>query len=120
MPPYFSVNSGYSGYSPYPPNSNTSYPPYPQYPPYMPFSQSQPMPGSSTSGTTGTITDEHIRASLMSAVEDKLKRRLRDQFSQHQAELETLRRTHQELVQGKGKLDDILNRLEKEHVRKFL
>ena len=30
----------------------------------------------------GTITEEHIRASLLSAVEDKLRRRLREQFSQ--------------------------------------
>ena len=53
----------------------------------------------------------------MSAVEDKLRRRLREQFSQIQAELETLRRTEQELTQGKDKLDDILARLEKEQVR---
>jgi Chromosome segregation ATPases len=70
-----------------------------------------------SSGTTGTISEEHIRASLLSAVEDKLRRRLREQFSQIQAELETLRRTEQELSQGKDKLDDILARLEKEQVR---
>ena len=71
----------------------------------------------SSSGTTGTISEEHIRASLLSAVEDKLRRRLREQFSQIQAELETLRRTEQELSQGKDKLDDILVRLEREQVR---
>jgi ESCRT-I complex subunit TSG101 len=64
----------------------------------------------------GTITEEHIRASLLSAVEDKVRRRLREQFSQIQAELETLSRTQQELTQGKGKLDDILARLEREQV----
>jgi len=69
-----------------------------------------------SSGTTGTISEEHIRASLLSAVEDKLRRRLREQFSQIQAELETLRRTEQELSQGKDKLDDILARLEREQV----
>jgi len=70
-----------------------------------------------SSATTGTISEEHIRASLLSAVEDKLRRRLREQFSQIQAELETLRRTEQELSQGKDKLDDILARLEREQVR---
>jgi ESCRT-I complex subunit TSG101 len=50
-------------------------------------------------------------------VEDKLRRRLAEQFSQAQAELETLGRTQQELTQGKNKLDDILARLEKEQVR---
>jgi ESCRT-I complex subunit TSG101 len=49
-------------------------------------------------------------------VEDKLRRRLREQFFQTQAELETLGRTQQELTQGKNKLDDILARLEKEQV----
>lgn len=71
----------------------------------------------SSGGTTGTITEEHIRASLLSAVEDKVRRRLREQFSQTQAELETLSRTQQELLQGKSKLEDILARLEKEQVR---
>jgi ESCRT-I complex subunit TSG101 len=75
------------------------------------------MAANNSSGTAGTISEEHIRASLLSAVEDKLRRRLREQFSQIQAELETLRRTEQELTQGKDKLDDILARLEKEQVR---
>lgn len=117
MPPYYPPSSGFSGYPPYQPRVGTSmYPnqPYPSYP--MPYGPQQPVPGASASNTTGTITDEHIRASLMSAIEDKLKRRMKDQFSQHQAELETLRRTHQELVQGKTKLDDILTRLEREQV----
>ena len=49
-------------------------------------------------------------------MEDKLRRRLREQFSQTQAELETLGRIQQELTQGKNKLDDILSRLDKEQV----
>lgn len=119
MPPYYPPSSGYPPYPqpPYP-STNTSYQPYPPYPSYgMPYGPSSvPTAAPSTSGTTGTITDEHIRASLMSAVEDKLKRRMKEQFSQHQAELETLRRTHQELVQGKSKLDEITARMEREQV----
>lgn len=41
-------------------------------------------------------------------------RRMKEQFQQNQAELETLKRTQEELKQGKIKLDVILNRLEKE------
>lgn len=113
MAPFYPPNPGFSGY---PPSSNVfpgyapSFPPYP--PSYMPGGI---IPGE-TPNTTGTITDEHIRASLLSAIEDKLKRRMREQFSQNQAELETLRRTHQELVQGKQRLDDTLKRLEREQV----
>lgn len=32
--------------------------------------------------SAGTITDEHLRASLLSAVEDKLRRKLRDTVGQ--------------------------------------
>ncbi|KAJ8954896.1 hypothetical protein NQ318_016835 [Aromia moschata] len=41
-------------------------------------------------------------------------RRMKEQFQQNQAELETLKRTQEELRQGKAKLDNILSRLEKE------
>lgn len=104
-----------SGASPYPPPT-TSYPPYPTQPnpnfqPYPSYGQVvMPTPGPAG----GTITEEHIRLSLLSAVEDKLKRRLREQFSQNQAELDTLRRIQQELQQGKQKLEGILNKLDME------
>lgn len=118
--PYPTSNPAGSG-MPYPiyntPNNPHGYPPYPTS---FPSSQQTSPPSSNTvnssGGTTGTITEEHIRASLLSAVEDKLRRRLREQFSQTQAELETLGRIQQELTQGKNKLDDILSRLEKEQV----
>lgn len=67
-----------------------------------------------TAGASGTITEEHIRASLLSAVEDKLRRRLKEQFSQLVAELETLRRTQQELTSGFTHLTDLFERLKKE------
>ncbi|XP_069688340.1 tumor susceptibility gene 101 protein isoform X2 [Periplaneta americana] len=141
MPGASSGPSSTQPYLPYPatssyqPSTSTQYPypPYhsPMYPnswgyPYPPPVPTQGYPpqtsppsssaATSASSATGTITEEHIRASLLSAVEDKLRRRLREQFSQTQAELETLGRTQQELVQGKNKLDDILARLEKEQV----
>lgn len=115
MSPYYPSANPYPPYPSYPPTSNSPYP-YSVYPPYPPMPPLSSAVGGASSSGTGTITDEHIRASLMSAVEDKLKRRMREQFQQHQAELETLRRTHQELVQGKAKLDEILGRLEREQV----
>ena len=51
---------------------------------------------------------------MLSAVEDKLRRRLREQFSQLQAELETLHRTQQELTNGSVRLTDLFNKLNKE------
>ena len=65
---------------------------------------------------SGTITDEHIRASLLSAVEHKLKRRLEEQFAQSRAELDILQQSANELAQGKTKLDNIFERLNREKV----
>lgn len=71
--------------------------------------------GSGTGTGTGTITEEHIHASLLSAVEDKVRRRLREQLSQTQAELETLDKIQQELMQGKSRLNHLLAKLDAEH-----
>lgn len=89
--------------TPYPPQT-TNITPYPQGANY----------GPTPDVTGGTITEEHIKASLLSAVEDKLRRRLNEQSQQSQAELETLRRTQQELREGKARLEDILARLQRE------
>ncbi|CAH1113155.1 unnamed protein product [Psylliodes chrysocephalus] len=107
-------SSNFSGYPPYPPTSNNAFPGYPPYQtPYTPypitgFGTPQPPVG------TGTIKEEHIRESLLTALEEKLLRRMKEQFQQNQAELDTLKRTQDELKQGKMKLDSILSRLEKE------
>ncbi|KAJ1524894.1 hypothetical protein ONE63_009757 [Megalurothrips usitatus] len=114
--PYPNYNAGSSSaYPPYPTGSSQL--PYPAYPSY---SGGPPMPPSSntqSSGAdtgTGTITEEHIRASLLSAVEDKMRRSLREQSSRARDELEILRQTESELRTGKNRLDDILARLTKE------
>ncbi|KAL0280194.1 UNVERIFIED_CONTAM: hypothetical protein PYX00_001566 [Menopon gallinae] len=91
-------------YLPYP-KTTTNVTPYPIYP--TPSTSSEPT-------NTGTITEQHIHASLLSAAEDKVKRRLREQLSQTQAELETLDRIQQELFQGKNKLDHLMSKLESE------
>lgn len=107
------------GFPPYPaPNRQPVYPPYPtSFPSYpMPY----PMNGSSSvmptpgGGNAGTIKDEHIRESLLTGIEELLMRRMKEQFHQNQAELDTLKRTQDELRQGKAKLDSIMSQLEKE------
>jgi len=129
--PHMLAQTGYSQPSQpiiqniYPPSSDIQYPNYPypnssnNYPmpgyngPYPPYSSSPAISTSSNSGT-GTITEEHIRASLLSAIGDKLRRRLREQHSQLQAELETLRRTQQELSNGSARLSELFTKYQKE------
>lgn len=65
---------------------------------------------------TMTITEEHIKASLISAVEDKLRRRIQERVNQYQAEMDTLNRTKHELNEGKAKINDIILKLEREEV----
>ncbi|CAG2055556.1 unnamed protein product [Timema podura] len=86
-PSYPAANS--SGFPPYPTNFyNYGSAGYPQYPPYP--QTSQPNTSSPQNNSqTGTITEEHIRASLLSAVEDKLRRKMVEKLSQGQAELDT-------------------------------
>ncbi|KAH8365847.1 hypothetical protein KR093_005831 [Drosophila rubida] len=92
------------------------------FPPYMNYPQPGGYPGNAgynpsanaNANSTGTITEEHIKASLISAVEDKLRRRIQEKVNQYQAEIETLNRTKQELVEGSAKIDSIVIRLERE------
>lgn len=71
----------------------------------------------SSNDGTNTITEEHIKASLVSAVEDKFRRRIQERVNQYQAEMETLNRTKQELTDGRAKINDIISKLEREEVR---
>merc|ERR1711936_940342 len=113
QPGYPPQSTGYPPQQPgYPPYPTPGYPPGgggAGYPPYPPTSQ----PGGTRPGT-GTITSDHINASILSAVEDKVRRRLREDFSQNQAESESLRRTQEELNQGHRKLTGILAKIKQE------
>lgn len=64
----------------------------------------------------GTITEEHITASLLSAVEDKVRRRHNEQMGQNKAELDILQQSQRELTLGKNKIESILISLNKEKV----
>lgn len=115
FPPYPTSNFA-GGFPPYPPNSgpsNTPYPPTGFMPGVQPSFNSSPQQNNVQSGT-GTITEEHIKASLISAVEDKMRRRIQEKVNQCQAEIQTLRRTKQELMEGQSKLGDIMKKLERD------
>lgn len=84
-------------------------------PPVYPFS-SQPQPSDTVSSTTGTISEEHIRASLLSAVEDRLKYRLKEKVHSIQDEIEVLKKTSSDLNRGKMQLDEMKTRMANEVV----
>lgn len=58
--------------------------------------------------------------SLLSAVEDKLRRRLEEQYAQSRAELDILQQSGSELAQGKQRLEKIIERLDSEKVSNHL
>ncbi|RWS30997.1 tumor susceptibility protein-like protein [Leptotrombidium deliense] len=116
---------------PQPPTANYPNPPYPTqfpfsqypgsgataYPPVSTYGEvSSHYPAAVSSPGTGTITEEHIRASLLSAVEDKLKERLKEKLGQLQAEVDVLRQTSEDLNKGKAKLEEIMTKIENETV----
>ncbi|XP_078309350.1 tumor susceptibility gene 101 protein-like isoform X2 [Crassostrea virginica] len=119
----YPASSGYMSYpsqgysSQYPPSTSMygggSNLPYPQYtsPGTTSTATSSAQPGS-----TSTVTEEHLRMSLLSAVEDKMKRRLREMFEQAQAEMNVLHKTQTDLLKGKEKLETMVRDLESEKV----
>lgn len=119
---YPAQSGGYQGYPASYSNSpaSTGYPAGPSYPP--PYSQTQATNYQSTTSTasnynmsgTNTVTEEHLKASLLSAVEDKIKWRLKETFAQAQAEMDVLYKTQADLLKGKDKLEKMIKDLEKE------
>ncbi|VVC43908.1 Hypothetical protein CINCED_3A005256 [Cinara cedri] len=122
-PPSYSTNAtNFSPYTPPYPTQNASQAcPYPQqpapirpeYPPYPSTASTSPNTASGLKDG-GTITEEHIKASLLSAIEDKVRRRFNEQMAQNKAELDILQQSQRELSLGKNKLDSILTSLNKE------
>jgi ESCRT-I complex subunit TSG101 len=123
FPPYPTANAGgVSNFGAFPyataQNSASPYPPAAGFMPSMPQNafNSPTQTNNNAAAGTGTITEEHIKASLISAVEDKMRRRIQEKVNQYQAEIQTLKRTKEELVQGQNKLSEILNKLERDEV----
>ena len=103
---------------PYPmPGAAGSNPPYPTpYPPVTPYGGGPAAAGSIGPGMAaqGTISEEHIKASLISAIEDKIRRQVTERRNQYEAEINTLRRTKDELMEGRSKIHEIMRRLDNE------
>lgn len=107
------------------PVANQSHPPYPvaqqmNYPGSTPYPMAAPHQASTpyppTMATQQQISDDMMKASLKSAVNDKLKRRMKDACSQADTELSTLKQTENDLQERQQKLKDIVSKLEKELV----
>uniref|UniRef100_A0A8C1X8Q3 Tumor susceptibility 101b n=1 Tax=Cyprinus carpio TaxID=7962 RepID=A0A8C1X8Q3_CYPCA len=126
-PPVFSRPTTQATYPAFPAAGppNTSYMPST---PGLPYGQGSGYPttsGSSlytpvssvtTVGPTrdGTIGEDTIRASLVSAVSDKLRRRMKEEMDRAQAELDALKRTEEDLKRGHQKLEEMVTRLDLE------
>ncbi|KAJ8343182.1 hypothetical protein SKAU_G00305110 [Synaphobranchus kaupii] len=99
---------GYPGYTGYP--SGNSYPAtagpnhYTSQTPVTPVGPSR----------DGTIGEDTIRASLLSAVSDKLRWRMKEEMDRAQAELDALKRTEEDLKKGHQRLEDMVSRLDQE------
>lgn len=76
--------------------------------------QQQSSPGAARQDS---FTEEAMKASLLSAVEEKMKRRLKEVYAQAQAELDVLRKTQEDLNKGKAKLEGMTSRLDAEIVQ---
>ncbi|XP_071488150.1 tumor susceptibility gene 101 protein-like [Diadema antillarum] len=62
----------------------------------------------------GSLSDDTIKASLQTAVEDKLKRKLKENFDKFQAEMDSLSATKDKLQSGQRQLEEMINLLETE------
>ncbi|XP_030843712.1 tumor susceptibility gene 101 protein [Strongylocentrotus purpuratus] len=118
---------GGSGYTPgYQGSSGYPYPYQPGQATPGQQTQSQPsyspaaMATASTAGShpqvssQSSLSDDAIKASLQSAVEDKLKRKLKENSEKFQAEMDSLTATKEKLKNGQRKLEEIINQLESE------
>ncbi|XP_068929157.1 tumor susceptibility gene 101 protein isoform X2 [Petaurus breviceps papuanus] len=84
------------------PTVSASYPPY----------QATGPPNSPS--RDGTISEDTIRASLISAVSDKLRWRMKEEIDRAHAELNALKRTEEDLKKGHQKLEEMVTRLDQE------
>ncbi|KHJ96419.1 Ras family protein [Oesophagostomum dentatum] len=117
--PYPATPMPYPSQTPYPTSNNqfgSAYiSPFPQ--PSLPSRTPPPIPAPpkpATASSSGTIQPEHIRASILSALEDKLKMRLREKLGTSHAEMTSIRDTQNELQAGQRNLRRMIDDLEKQ------
>ncbi|XP_007885599.1 tumor susceptibility 101a [Callorhinchus milii] len=95
----------YASPAPYPTAAGSA-----QHTPYP----SQPAIPNTGPSRDGTIGEDTIRASLISAVSDKLRWRMKEEMGRAQAELDALKRTEEDLKKGHQKLEEMVHQLDKE------
>jgi ESCRT-I complex subunit TSG101 len=119
---------GYPGQYPYNANAypqqpnNPAYPQYPQTSNYAnasrPTYPMQTQAGTQQShvplSSQPSLTEEQIKASLLSAVHERMSRKLDEAYGQALAEVQSLQKTQDDLNKGKLQLEDMLTRLENE------
>ncbi|KAL7831014.1 hypothetical protein SRHO_G00305160 [Serrasalmus rhombeus] len=99
---------GFQGY-PYPAGSSG-------YPATSGGALYTPVTPTTTGGPSrdATIGEDTIRASLVSAVSDKLRWRMKEEMDRAQAELDALKRTEEDLKKGHQKLEEMVTKLDQE------
>ena len=108
-PPYSAANTSST---PYPASTYGQQPaPYPNTRP--PFTTEVPV-GKAPERQESVIGDETIRLSLLSAVDEKLKRRIKEVFEMGRTEIEALQDKNQKLETGKIQLDECMTKLRQE------
>ncbi|KAL1237262.1 putative tumor susceptibility protein [Trichinella spiralis] len=112
--------------TPYPVPLPARYPPYPNPVAHSTNSVLPPCPrgilnpscANNSIKPTGTIQPEHIRASILSAAEDLLRKKLREIIGRTSAELHSLRRSNEELESKRSELiDSVLQNVPEDDVK---
>ncbi|GAA6093675.1 tumor susceptibility gene 101 protein, partial [Tachysurus ichikawai] len=91
--------------------------PYPAATSGYPATSGTPQYTSTTAGgpsRDATIGEDTIRASLVSAVSDKLRWRMKEEMDRSQAELDALKRTEEDLKKGHQKLEEMVSKVDQE------
>uniref|UniRef100_A0A915IS90 Tumor susceptibility gene 101 protein n=1 Tax=Romanomermis culicivorax TaxID=13658 RepID=A0A915IS90_ROMCU len=105
----------YQSQAPYPtgPFSGFPQPHIPSSNPTQPARTSPPYPNYSTS-SNNTIQPEHIRTSLLSAVQDKIRSKLRENIGTAHAELQCIKKTREDLNAGEQRIKAMLAKMQQE------
>ncbi|CAJ0933291.1 unnamed protein product, partial [Mesorhabditis belari] len=121
MPPYPMTSTS----TPYP-QGGIQYPAYPGYPGYPNYQNYNNAPTNNRtpppvppppSSIPSSIGNDHIKNSLITALQDKFRNKLRDRLGTSQAELASIRETQSDLQKGQAKLKAIGEELEKQQTQ---
>lgn len=114
--PYPAMNAaGYPAATPYP-TAGPQFPsPYVNIPPPVPnhFGGGYPPARPAPHVPSGTLQPEHIRASILSALEDKMRIHLRDHLGTKSAEMASIAQTKKDLQTGQQKIRGMIEELER-------